>query len=83
MSTLTLNLPVQQTTADGSISGAIDGSNRTYVLSGVQQKGMDLFWNGLMLTNGIDYSITNNTLTMLTATAPAVSDILSARVWIQ
>ena len=80
---MTLNLPIQQTTANGSITGAINGSNRTFTLSGTQPTGMDFFWNGQFLTVGVDYSLSGNTITMLTGAAPSGADILTARIWLQ
>jgi hypothetical protein len=77
-----LNLPVQQSTSGGSISGAVNGTNRTFTLSGVQPTGVDLFWNGVFQTNGIDYTWSANTLTMISG-PPNTGDILTARVWTQ
>jgi hypothetical protein len=76
-----LNLPVQLTTANSTITGAIDGVNRTFVLAGQTPTGQDLFWNGVFLTNGLDYVLSGNTVTLITTSIPSGTDIISARVW--
>ncbi len=78
---MTLNVPYQLTTRDFSILGLIDGTNRIFTLTGATALGMDLFWNGVFLTQGNDYVFSDNTITMITPTAPNGTDFLSAMVW--
>lgn len=76
-----LNLPDQQSTFDETLLGAIDGTNRTFLILGPQPTGLDLWLNGLFLTLGLDYTLTGNTITLITPTAPQVTDILTSEVW--
>jgi hypothetical protein len=54
-----LNLPVQFTTQNGSIQGALNGVNNVFTLKTPNLvTGLMLFWNGGALTLGRDYNWT-------------------------
>ena len=67
-------------TFDGSIAGAVDGANYIFVLPFAPSKAM-LFRNGLLLTDGLDYAQDGNVVTLSASKIPAVTDVLSARLW--
>ena len=73
---------LQVSTANGSITGTIDGVNRYFVIPSVSTiSSIDWFWNGNYLTLGLDYTVAATTITMLGAVLPSGTDVLSARVW--
>lgn len=89
-----LNLGTQYTSADGSLSGAMNGANNVFLLNvppiasaGVPTPslvaGLLLFWNGIFLTPDVDYTITENVITMIGGNYPNSGDILTARVFAQ
>ncbi len=77
---MTPNMPVQLTSANGGITGALNGSNRTFVLTGISATSVEFFWNGLLMTPGLDYVRSGNTVTMI-AGPPNSADVVSAAVW--
>jgi hypothetical protein len=71
------NVPMQFSSANGTIIGSIDGVNLVFWLSlGVQ--GFSLYRNGLLQTLNMDYVATNNQLTFLSASVPQPGDTLTA-----
>ncbi len=56
-------------------SGSVNGSNVTFTLAGVPTSAsvVTLFQDGALLTQGVDYTIANATITMTTAPAPGQS----------
>lgn len=71
-----VNAPKQYSTNDGSISGALNSVNPVFtvllpptILGNGTTKPvtcLDLFWNGLFMTPGIDYIWTQPTITFIT-----------------
>jgi len=61
-------------------SGAINGSNTSFALANIPAPvaSLELFRNGLLLQSGNDYTISGNSITFLSGTAPQSSDILIA-----
>lgn len=69
------------TSTAGTISGAINGSNIIYTLVGFTNiASLDFAYNGTVLTQGIDYTLVGNVVT-LTTLIPSTTDVLRARVW--
>jgi len=69
-------------TAAATITGTIDGVNRTFIIPGFSTiTDMDFYWNGLLLTVTYDYTYTGHTVTILGVNLPNGSDTLTARVW--
>jgi len=65
---------------DGEIpGGTLDGSNTTFTLANTPSpaSSVTLYRNGLLLQQGADYTVSNNSLTFL-ASAPQTGDILTA-----
>jgi hypothetical protein len=66
---------------DGEIpAGTLDGSNSSFVLANVPNPAPSLavYRNGLLLRQGGDYTLANNTVTFLTGAVPQANDILAA-----
>ena len=61
-------------------AGTVDGSNTAFTLANVPNPSasLELFRNGLLLTQGGDYTLSGNAITFLTGAAPQPSDVLSA-----
>jgi hypothetical protein len=61
-------------------SGLVNGSNTTFTLAGtpVPAASLELYRNGLVQTSGVDYSLSGNTISFLSAAAPQSGDILQA-----
>lgn len=62
-------------------SGTINGSNVTFTLSSTPQENeaVQLYLDGLFLTEGVDYTLSTVTITM--TTAPVVGQSLRAVYW--
>jgi hypothetical protein len=60
--------------------GTINGSNASFVLANVPNPStsLALFRNGLLESPGVDYTLSANSITFLTASIPQTSDILLA-----
>ena len=70
-------VPIQFSTANGTIVPLPNGVNATFWLTlGVQW--FSLFKNGVLQTNGTDYTNQNNQLTFLPASIPQNGDLLTA-----
>ncbi|MGI8745140.1 MAG: hypothetical protein ACR2NN_21725 [Bryobacteraceae bacterium] len=61
-------------------AGAIDGTNQSFVLSNTPNPpaSLELFRNGLLQQQGLDYSLSGGSLTFLTAQVPSRTDLLVA-----
>lgn len=60
-------------TANGTISGVIDGTNSNFSFP-FQADFQMIFWNGLLLTQGVDYLLTNQGMAIHGAGGPALPD---------
>ncbi len=72
---------VSTTFVDGEVpAGAINGSNAAFVLANVPNPptSLALFRNGLLLTQGGDYTLSSNAITFLTGAVPQPNDVLAA-----
>lgn len=76
------NVPIQVSSALGSIIGSIDGINLIFWanLSGVVS--MVLYRNGVQQTIGTDYTFVSNQITFAPASVPQPGDILTAEVYV-
>lgn len=69
--------PVTASTSAGTITGAVNGTNKTFVLPSVPSAGsLNWYYNGVGQIQGVGYTISGATVT--TAIAPEVGDTLSA-----
>jgi hypothetical protein len=59
-------------------TGAANGVNTTFALSQIPSPSLSLmvFLNGLLMSVGVDYTLSGSTLTFLTASVPQSGDIL-------
>lgn len=73
----TLRTPIQEHTG-GTITGACDGSNLTFVLSHTPYTAfsLKLYRNGALLIQGVDYTLATATITM--TVAPTSNQVLNA-----
>jgi hypothetical protein len=72
---------VSTTFIDGEVpAGTINGSNTAFTLANVPNPptSLALFRNGLLLTQGGDYTLSSNAITFLTGAVPQTSDVLAA-----
>jgi hypothetical protein len=62
-------------------SGAINGSNTVFGLSSQPSPALslELYRNGIYLTQGVDYNLSANSITMLSGAVPSTGDVLTAR----
>lgn len=68
------NMPVQYSTATGTIVGIIDGFNAVFtIIVGVKSVEF-VARNGVTLTKGVDYTLLGNQITFLPGAIPQVSD---------
>jgi hypothetical protein len=61
-------------------SGILDGTNRVFTLAGVPANGgsLHLFRNGILLKEGLGYTLSGSMITMAAADPPAAGDTLQA-----
>jgi hypothetical protein len=61
-------------------SGAVNGSNTAFTLANIPNpsSSLALFRNGLLLTQGGDYTLSSNAVTFMAGAAPQTNDVLSA-----
>jgi hypothetical protein len=89
---LPYNIPTQYSTNDGSLSGTLNGVNAVFgIVTGALVTQIILFWNGDMMTEGIDYSwscVQNSSagpwisqITMMAGQFPNAGDVLTAEVF--
>jgi hypothetical protein len=62
-------------------AGLVNGSNTVFSLSSQPSPALslELYRNGVYLTQGVDYSLSANSITMLSGATPVSGDILTAR----
>ncbi len=66
---------------DGEVpSGTINGSNTIFTLANIPNPAISLalFRNGLLLTQGGDYTLSSNAITFLAGAVPQTNDVLAA-----
>jgi len=63
-----------------TVAGTIDGTNTAFTLVNAPSPpaGLVLFRNGVVQKNGLDYTISGNTVTFVTAATPQPADVLLA-----
>jgi hypothetical protein len=76
-STLIGPIGTASTTNNGSITGAVDGTNQTFGIP-AGSNGLWLFWNGLFQTEGFDYVRAGNNVTFLVS-IPQSGDVLTGQ----
>lgn len=74
------NVPVQFSSANGTIVGAIDGVNAVFWLT-LGVLSLSLFRNGVLQTANSDYTSINNQITFLAPSIPQPGDILTAEAF--
>lgn len=78
-----MNSPIQFSTTDGTIIGAIDGINTVFYLSVGLIESIILTLNGLGQTSGVDFSYVNNQITFAPDAVPTVGSTITAWVTLQ
>lgn len=78
-----MNVPIQFSTIDGTIIGAVDGINTIFYLSVGLIETIILTLNGLGQTSGLDYSYINNQITFAPDAVPTVGSVITAWVTLQ
>jgi hypothetical protein len=66
--------------ADGSLSGAIDGNNATFLVTGQAPTQVAVYLNGVRVP-AAGYLLSSNTLTMLAPYIPQIGWDLTVEVW--
>jgi hypothetical protein len=75
------NVPVQFSTANGTIAGTANGTNPVfYIAAGVTQALV--YRNGVLQTQAVDYNRTNNQITFLAGSIPQAGDVVSAEAYL-
>ena len=70
-----VTLPVSSRVVREEPTGLVDGSNATFTLANTPVAGSEeVYLNGLLLNEGVDYTISGNTITMITI--PETGDYL-------
>jgi hypothetical protein len=72
---------ISTTFIDGEVPmGTINGSNTAFTLANVPNPltSVALFRNGLLLEQGVDYTISSNSITFLSSAVPQLNDVLLA-----
>lgn len=61
-------------------AGMVDGTNVVFTLSAAPspESGLSLFRNGLLQKQGVDYTLSGNTITFVAGAAPQPGDVLTA-----
>ncbi|WP_162179825.1 hypothetical protein [Bryobacter aggregatus] len=61
-------------------AGTINGSNQTFTLAGTPSPAtaLSIYLNGILLSPGVDYSLSTSTITFLSGVAPQAGDTLRA-----
>jgi hypothetical protein len=74
------NVPIQFSTSNGTIVGALDGVNRVfYLVIGVTSA--IVYWNGVLQTQNLDYTRVNNQITFIGANGPQAGDVITAEAY--
>ena len=76
------NVPVQFSTQNGTIVGAVDGANPLFFLTVGGVVTMIVYRNGVMQTFGADYTSVNNQISFLTLSIPQIGDIVTAEAYL-
>lgn len=84
------NLPTLYNSGNGGITGTMNGVNNVFLVAVPLNDGtglpvlitqVQLWWNGLAMTQGIDYALSGNTITMMAGQYPNPGDILTTEVF--
>lgn len=76
------NVPIQYSTALGTIVGVIDGVNAVFWLQAGGVMQMQVTRNGLTQTPGVDYNSVNNQITFLPGSIPQPGDTLTVEAYL-
>ena len=62
-------------------AGAIDGSNSIFILPSTPNpiQSLELFWNGVLCTQNIEYSLSTNIITMKYPHIPGTGDTIQTK----
>jgi hypothetical protein len=71
------NAPIQFSSQNGTIVGAINGINRVFYIS-IGVKSAIVYWNGVLQTENLDYTRINNQITFIGTYAPQTGDVVTA-----
>ncbi len=74
------NVPVQFSSADGTIVGTIDGTNAVFYLT-LGVLSLSMYKNGDFQTAGADYTSLNNMVTFLPGSIPQLGDLLTSEAY--
>jgi hypothetical protein len=74
------NVPIQFSTADGTIVPLPDGTNTTFWLV-VGVTSATVYWNGLVQTEGVDYTRVNNQIAWIATPFLGVGDVITAEAY--
>ena len=74
------NSPVQYSTSNGTIVGAVNGINSVFVIN-VGTVSYTVFVNGVFQTAGVDYNMLGNQFTFTSGSIPQPGSIVSANVY--
>jgi hypothetical protein len=77
------NVPIEFSTATGSIIGPVNGSNAVFWVNAGDVRRMVVIRNGLGLTDGLDYHAVSNQITFLPGKIPQTGDTITAEVYFQ
>lgn len=77
-----MNVPIQFSTAAGTILGAVNGVNTVFTLSIGGVKSLIVYRNGVLQTAGADYNAVNNQITFLSVSIPQSGDIVTAEAYL-
>ena len=76
------NVPIQFTTANGTIVGLIDGTNTVFTLITGGVTYLSVYRNGDLQTFGVDYTAVNNQITFTAANVPQPGDLITAEAFV-
>jgi hypothetical protein len=76
------NVPIQFSSATGTIVGTIDGVNAVFTLTIGGVLSMAVYRNGVLQTAGTDYTALNNQITFAALSIPQPGDIVTAEVYL-
>lgn len=75
---------LRRSSVDSTITGAIDGSNDTFVITGgfAALRSHRIFLNGISLEENLGYTISGVTITFATGYIPHTGDTVAADIWV-
>lgn len=76
------NVPIQFSTASGTIVGAVNGTNKVFTLSIGGVASLVVYRNGALQTAGTNYTALNNQITFLTPSTPQTGDVVTAEAYL-